>query len=108
MKRRVLRQEANRTLILDYGMKEQPAEADLYIYPSHPQEKSTSQAVAALMTHKEKKTEAKKKENYAIKENHMDSNGNYEHMDTAKHGHLNTDLSQDFEYHREDSLLPKR
>jgi hypothetical protein len=39
IKRKVLRQESNRTLILDYGMKEQPAEADLYIYPAHQQEK---------------------------------------------------------------------
>jgi hypothetical protein len=68
------------------------------------------------MNHKEKRIEVKKKENYAIKENHMDSNGDYQHMDTAKQSLLNTDLNQDFEYHREetgeyhreDSFLPKR
>jgi len=77
IKRKVLRQESNRTLMLDYGMKVQAADADLYIYPSQQQEKSslktTSQAVAELMKHKEKTSEVKKKENYAIKENHMDS-----------------------------------
>jgi hypothetical protein len=45
-------------------------------------------------------------EKYAIKENHMDLNGNYEHLDTAKQTLLNSDLNQDFEYHREDSFLP--
>lgn len=54
------------------------------------------------------KTKVQKNDNYAIKENHMDSNGNYEHLDTAKHTLLNSDLNQDFEYHREDSFLPKR
>jgi len=48
------------------------------------------------------------KAKYAIKENHMDKNGNYEHFDTAKENTLNSDLNQDFEYHREDSFLPKR
>ena len=101
--------------MLDYGMKEQAANADLYIYPSQQQEKlpskTTSQAVVELMKHKDKTIEVKKKESYTIKENHMDSNGNYEHMDSAKQSLLNVDLSgvnQDFEYHREDSFLLKR
>ena len=89
-------------MILDYGMKEQPAEADLYIYPSQ-QEKSSSQALADPSN-----TKQPKNAKYTFKENHMDRNGNYEHFDTAKESILNSDLNQEFEYHREDSFMPKR
>lgn len=38
----------------------------------------------------------------------MDKDGYYEHLDTAKETILNSDLNQEFEYHREDSFMPKR